>query len=133
MKCTIIGIQKFIDIASVHITQLLFLIHSELGNQEDCKRTSSGWEYSGKRNVTMTGRTCQVWSTQSPHSHSYTTYPENYCRNPDGEPSPWCYTTDPYKRWELCNIPDCGKLNCYLFYVFLLMDTSWFSYIFGIN
>ncbi|XP_052694034.1 uncharacterized protein LOC128172280 [Crassostrea angulata] len=79
----------------------------ELGNQEDCKRSSNGWDYSGKRNVTQSGRTCQVWSAQSPHSHGYTSYPENYCRNPDGEPSPWCYTTDPYKRWELCAIPDC--------------------------
>eukprot|EP00105_Crassostrea_gigas_P043077 XP_019927225.1 PREDICTED: plasminogen [Crassostrea gigas] len=29
------------------------------------------------------------------------------CRNPDNEPAPWCYTTDPNKRWELCNISDC--------------------------
>ncbi|XP_065935897.1 uncharacterized protein [Magallana gigas] len=85
--------------------------NEELGNQEDCKRSSSGWDYSGKKNVTQSGRTCQVWSAQSPHSHGYTSYPENYCRNPDGEPSPWCYTTDPYKRWELCDIPDCAVSN----------------------
>lgn len=82
-----------------------------MGDEEDCKRTSNGWEYAGKRHITKTGRTCQVWSAQSPHSHGYTYLPENYCRNPDGEPSPWCYTTDPYKRWELCDIPDCGKLT----------------------
>lgn len=99
------------------ITRLILhlLNVSELGNQEDCKRSSNGWDYSGKRNVTQSGRTCQVWSAQSPHSHGYTSYPENYCRNPDGEPSPWCYTTDPYKRWELCAIPDCGKFNGILF------------------
>ena len=31
----------------------------------------------------------------------------NYCRNPDLEPSPWCYnaaSTEP--RWEVCDIPD---------------------------
>ena len=28
----------------------------------------------------------------------------NYCRNPDGEPGIWCYTTDPktYKDGETC-------------------------------
>ena len=28
----------------------------------------------------------------------------NYCRNPDGEPTAWCYTTDPASRWELCDV-----------------------------
>ena len=33
---------------------------------------------------------------------------ENYCRNPDNEPGgPWCYTTDPDKRWEYCDVPVC--------------------------
>ena len=27
----------------------------------------------------------------------------NYCRNPDGEPTIWCYTTDSRKRWEFCD------------------------------
>jgi len=27
----------------------------------------------------------------------------NYCRNPDGQPSIWCYTTDADSRWELCS------------------------------
>ena len=27
---------------------------------------------------------------------------ENYCRNPDGEDTIWCYTTDPNKEWEEC-------------------------------
>ncbi len=35
----------------------------------------------------------------------------NYCRNPDNKPhGPWCYTTDPNKRWEFCGVPKCmGK------------------------
>nr|XP_022312336.1 uncharacterized protein LOC111117491 isoform X1 [Crassostrea virginica]XP_022312337.1 uncharacterized protein LOC111117491 isoform X2 [Crassostrea virginica] len=86
----------------------------DLIEEADCKRTNNGWEYSGKINVTMNGRTCQAWISDSPHSHGYNSLPENYCRNPDGEPSPWCYTTDPYKRWELCSIPDCvtPSLEC---------------------
>nr|XP_022312335.1 uncharacterized protein LOC111117490 [Crassostrea virginica] len=75
--------------------------------EADCKRTNTGWEYVGKRNITTSGRTCQTWSSDSPHSHSFNDLPENYCRNPDREPSPWCYTTDPNKRWEYCSISDC--------------------------
>lgn len=35
---------------------------------------------------------------------------ENYCRNIDGERRPWCYTTDPNRRWEICDVPDCGEI-----------------------
>ena len=56
----------------------------------------------------MSGRTCQQWALDSPHSHNFNSLPGNYCRNPDGEPSPWCYTTDSSKRLELCSqIPQC--------------------------
>ncbi|VDH97333.1 Hypothetical predicted protein [Mytilus galloprovincialis] len=35
---------------------------------------------------------------------------ENYCRNPDREPEgPWCYTMDPRKRFEYCDVPFCGQ------------------------
>ena len=66
----------------------------------------SEWNnYRGTRNRTRTGRTCQQWSAQAPHAHDQSgdELSENYCRNPDGEPDgPWCYTTDPKKRWEYC-------------------------------
>ncbi|XP_062585892.1 uncharacterized protein LOC134247569 [Saccostrea cucullata] len=75
--------------------------------EPECKRTTTGWEYLGRINVTVSGRSCQAWASQSPHTHSSSNLPENYCRNPDGEGAPWCYTTDPNKRWELCDIPDC--------------------------
>ena len=26
----------------------------------------------------------------------------NFCRNPDGEKTIWCYTIDPEVRWEYC-------------------------------
>ncbi|KAM5228809.1 plasminogen [Ctenodactylus gundi] len=73
-----------------------------------------GENYDGKLAVTVTGRTCQNWSEQSPHKHNRTpeNYPcknleENYCRNPDGERAPWCYTTDSEVRWEYCEVPSC--------------------------
>merc|ERR1719362_1018050 len=68
--------------------------------------------YRGCQDETRSGRKCQDWSSQSPHKHTESpTNPKysefklikNYCRNPDGQPSIWCYTMDPKKRWELCN------------------------------
>ena len=63
---------------------------------------------------TISGLECQAWSSQSPHTHDRT--PEdprfeglgdhNFCRNPDGEETIWCYTTDSGKRWEYCESLD---------------------------
>lgn len=77
--------------------------------EADCKRTTTGWEYSGKIGVTKSGRTCQAWGSQTPHEHTYgTDLPGNYCRDPSDSGYLWCYTTDPDKKWEECNVPDCG-------------------------
>uniref|UniRef100_A0A672PM31 Plasminogen-like n=1 Tax=Sinocyclocheilus grahami TaxID=75366 RepID=A0A672PM31_SINGR len=77
--------------------------------------SGEGSSYRGTIAVTVSGKTCQEWSSQSPHKHSRTpeNYPckgldENYCRNPDNERSPWCYTTDPKTHWEYCSVPSCG-------------------------
>jgi len=37
-------------------------------------------------------------------------YARNYCRNPATDYiGLWCYTTDPHKRWEECDVPTCGQ------------------------
>ena len=72
--------------------------------------TGSGVDYRGVANITMSGERCMNWRQQSPHMHTRTEqrYPgkglgdHNLCRNPDGEPYIWCYTTNPKKRWEHC-------------------------------
>ena len=64
-----------------------------------------GASYSGKKNVTSSGSSCQVWTASE--------YPEvgehNYCRNPDGDSGGvWCYTTHPDEDWEYCSLPICA-------------------------
>ena len=75
-------------------------------------------DYRGSISVTQGGIECQAWTEQSPHPHSRTpgNYPNsglesNYCRNPDGEPRAWCYTTDSGTRWDYCDIPSCGTIT----------------------
>ena len=93
-----------------------------------------GWCYQGTVSWTVTGRTCQQWSMNYPHDHSYTNLPANYCRNPTPDFEPgikstfsllriknlskgvWCYTTDPDKRWELCPVSICW-LSSDVFYL----------------
>ncbi|NXM02463.1 PLMN protein, partial [Tyrannus savana] len=74
----------------------------------------NGEDYRGEVSRTESGLQCQHWDAQEPHMHGFTLkhYPEkdlkmNYCRNPDGELRPWCFTTSPTKRWEYCKIPHC--------------------------
>ena len=90
-----------------------------------CSGESKCWDglqkdYRGPQQVTKSGEQCQKWTEQWPQRHSRTeaNYPDsglgnhNYCRNPDNEPSgAWCYTTNPEKRWETCDVPRCESLE----------------------
>eukprot|EP00058_Branchiostoma_floridae_P023734 XP_002609224.1 hypothetical protein BRAFLDRAFT_125972 [Branchiostoma floridae] len=79
----------------------------------------NGATYRGTASMTSGNHTCQRWDSQTPHPHDQTVrHPlagldENYCRNPDGEPRPWCYTTDPAIRWQYCTVPQCFS-DCYI-------------------
>ncbi|XP_060558946.1 uncharacterized protein LOC132719211 isoform X2 [Ruditapes philippinarum] len=93
-------------------------------NNIDCFKTSSN-RYNGFKSTTYDGHTCQRWDSQTPHKHSRNQadrFPDasvadaaNYCRDPDDEGLPWCYTTDPDVRWQLCGIykcpGDCFKIS----------------------
>ena len=91
----------------------------------DCNPSSDGLQYMGTKAVTENGRTCQAWTSQSPHAHTFDQdymFPdgtaaaaENYCRNPISyEDRLWCYTTDPAVRWEECDVISCGQLPHYV-------------------
>ncbi|KAI8487183.1 hypothetical protein Bbelb_349810 [Branchiostoma belcheri] len=79
---------------------------------EPCQ-VGDGASYRGTVSVTRTGETCQRWDRLFPHVHTKlfehpsSELEENYCRNPDGEPGVWCFTTNPLERWELCEVPVC--------------------------
>ena len=89
---------------------------------EVCRQSKAGREYIGHLNTTVTGIQCQKWTSNTPHEpmlrFSDTTFPdgsraaaENYCRNPDASwfNGVWCYTMDPDVRWDVCDVPECGK------------------------
>lgn len=83
---------------------------------DDCYR-DNGRFYMGTVNKTKSGRACQMWKDQKPHSHDgppdvfpQIRFGENHCRNAGGdEKMPWCFTMDTDARWEHCDVPLCGK------------------------
>ena len=77
---------------------------------EDCYSVSSN--YRGKVTCTRYGVPCQRWDVNTPHPPSIRPsdpddLASNYCRDPDGTGTPWCYTIDPTLRWEFCPIAKC--------------------------
>merc|ERR1719420_2678545 len=96
------------------------LLESQLGtiladacNNLGCRETmtGNGQDYIGCQYETQSGYMCQNWLAQSPQWHSYIPdwYPDghlgdhNFCRNPDGDSTIWCITTNPSVRWEFCS------------------------------
>ena len=94
------------------------------GDPAVCACADDGRDYRGAVAVTASGRVCQRWASQEPHAHDFTDLEENYCRNPDGEPWAWCYTTDEDVRWELCDatdVPPCSAVDA------CRDDATWYS------
>ncbi|XP_072016869.1 uncharacterized protein [Amphiura filiformis] len=81
----------------------------------ECYFDPLGRDYRGRVNQTIHGTECQSWTAQYPHEHDRTpeNFPDtglgehNYCRNPDNEHGPWCYTAEPGIRWVYCLVHKC--------------------------
>ena len=97
-----------------------FFLFIEPEEEAECYMADRGEDYRGDVNVTETGLTCQAWNVTSVHTHRFTYLAEegNACRNPDGEPRPWCYTMDRNKRFEFCDVHPCSTFACCFFLFF---------------
>ena len=93
-----------------------FVWFTQLCSTDSCYH-GDGQSYRGNVAETLSGFTCQSWSSQCPHRHYRTpnNFPElenagNACRNPGGQAphGPWCYTTNRKVRWEYCYIEKCN-------------------------
>lgn len=74
----------------------------------DCYK-DKGEDYNGLQDMGSSGRKCANWIDQGeykpPTKHIGN---HNYCRNPDGKRErPWCFTIDPAKEWEYCQVAEC--------------------------
>merc|ERR1719235_138040 len=103
----LIKVEEF-DLLESQIETILADACKDLGCRETM--TGNGQDYLGCQYQTNSGYMCQNWLEQSPQSHSYIPewYPDghlgdhNFCRNPDGDSTIWCITTNPSVRWEFC-------------------------------
>lgn len=90
--------------------------------------TANGADYRGTQSWTALqgGKPCLFWNETFQHPYNTMKYPNgegglgehNYCRNPDGDVSPWCYVAEHEDGvyWKYCEIPACqmpGNLGCY--------------------
>ena len=71
--------------------------------------------YTGLVSETRSGYKCQNWDSTHPHKPKHTPSDRdnhNHCRaaGPDANRI-WCYTTNPEKRWDYCNVDPCDDLN----------------------
>jgi len=81
--------------------------------------------YTGLQHVTRGGRECRAWDDAVYNAANYPDsnllqngMPHSFCRNPfapgdaNVAPTIWCLTTDPQKRWELCDPITLIKPTC---------------------
>ncbi|XP_063675732.1 uncharacterized protein LOC134812289 isoform X1 [Bolinopsis microptera] len=101
------------------IMLLILLVFEPVAGTLDCRERNDlkGKAYRGKISVTKFGNICLRWDSQHPIQHTSITpeksptadLEENYCRNADQEPGPWCYNSAGTSRFELCDVPICPE------------------------
>uniref|UniRef100_A0A8C8SLL6 Coagulation factor XII n=1 Tax=Pelusios castaneus TaxID=367368 RepID=A0A8C8SLL6_9SAUR len=87
-------------------------------DQSQACYSGNGLLYRGTAHTTLSGTQCLPWDSHllsqelSSHSlrdaHSWGLGRHAFCRNPDNDSWPWCYTlTEEKISWEFCSIPPC--------------------------
>ena len=114
-KCYLRNIIHFVEASMfpITITGIIFIYISAGPWCFDYPRT----QYSGRVNVTVGGVPCRRWDGLPDHFIEMYgerwDFPdinihvaENYCRNPDRDIWPWCFTKDPDIPFDFCSVED---------------------------
>ncbi|CAF0723445.1 unnamed protein product [Brachionus calyciflorus] len=92
-------------------SQVINMRNQEVYATDEKCINSNGVDYRGRQSVTKNGYQCQKWDDQYPHVHNFKNQPElsghNFCRNPDNDQEPWCFTNNLERRKDYCYIPRC--------------------------
>ncbi|XP_061620538.1 hepatocyte growth factor activator isoform X3 [Phyllopteryx taeniolatus] len=104
--------------------------HCSFKPESECYN-SRGMSYRGVASTTASGARCLPWNSDllydELHLGTVTAAPlrglgeHAYCRNPDGDKMPWCYTVSKGAiSWEYCTVPSCkmavsssGRMNTF--------------------
>ena len=97
-------------------------VEFRLANCVDGKLLGSGLDYMGTMSFSQTGLRCRSWAAlgaDTMWTHLDLDQGHNYCRNPDDDNAPWCFTENTgglgVPQWEYCNVcVDERKLMCQL-------------------
>uniref|UniRef100_A0A672H7R1 trypsin n=1 Tax=Salarias fasciatus TaxID=181472 RepID=A0A672H7R1_SALFA len=95
---------------------------SSLQNQAECYN-SRGAGYRGVVDTTESGARCLAWNSDLLFDELHVGTVADpalrglgehaFCRNPDGDRKPWCYTlNDSAISWEYCAVPSCLMPQC---------------------
>ena len=77
-----------------------------VGPDPECYTYENGLDYRGSIDHTKDGALCIEWDLQWIDDDDLANYPHSSCRNPDGDSSPWCFTSnsDEGSNWGYCAI-----------------------------
>ncbi|KAK3088172.1 hypothetical protein FSP39_015659 [Pinctada imbricata] len=80
----------------------------------ECALTAIGYDYFGSKTQTSDGLACQGWDSMKPNFHEFGDMKEqtNFCRNPNWNEEPWCFTKNASVEWGSCDIPLCDEEMC---------------------
>ncbi|KAJ8030095.1 Macrophage mannose receptor 1 [Holothuria leucospilota] len=80
----------------------------------------NGETYRGPAQITIDRELCEYWDDMTDQIINPITYPdagleENYCRNPNNGPAPWCYVRlELGVGWKVCDIDNCAPgVDCF--------------------